>query len=148
MQWFCICCVFQYSVQLFSAQKSLQSIPHTSMEKSLQDKKSHIISNTNAVREIFFLSKQLHGKWWTALLCLLTYLSHSNSCRSKLGFVHNFVDKNGQNERDFFPPLKLGNYFLSLVFRFSTATSHSTLMWKQSQKLFSNLNKKLKSGSE
>lgn len=61
--------------------------------------------------------------------------------------MYNFADKNGENERDLFPPLKLGSYFLSLVFRFSTETSHSTLMWKQSQKLFSDLNKKLKSGS-
>lgn len=57
MQWFCICCGFQSSVQLFSAQKSLQSVPHTSIEKSLEDKKSHVISNTNTVREFFIFSQ-------------------------------------------------------------------------------------------
>lgn len=48
---------FQSSVQLFSAQKSLHSIPHTSTEKCLEDKRSHIISNTNAAREFFFLKR-------------------------------------------------------------------------------------------
>lgn len=79
--------------------------------QSLEDKNSHLISNTNAVRE-FFLSNSLMESGESHCSVSWPDLCHSNS--SKLGFVHNFVGKNGEKERDFFPPLKLVTIFFHL----------------------------------